>query len=628
MPREIFPIGEFNKGTITVLDETDQPADSACSSENLDPTYVGGLRGRKADEFDDDIIEPDGLRSAHAMYTEEGDLVLSAVVNAKHQNGSDTANDADAVSFDGTSYSNIGTRRGELIPAIASARICGTDGSDNDKVYFVGRNREGDNVVTDAELTYPGSSVTVPCIASVGTSDSSGELPAGKYFYRASLLYEGVQDGPLSIEVGTVVTTGSASRNIVTMDPFNWAGSTAPLPRVSHFRIWRAFSTDTSAVVPDTPYRLIASVDVQKTDYPTSWTTKLDTIVGPWDGTTGVKVYDSGEDQVGDEYENIAGLSSASTSSFVQYRIGHLLGQTLFVGHCTRAGIAEAELLLFRSMVGRPDMFDWANEYLRLPYIPTAITSYEGRLFVFSDHHVFRVNPIGFYIEDQIDQAGTFGPRSVIATDAGLIFANSVGAYAYNGQVLTELSLPLSNSWKGWVSREMQTVYLPDYTAVMFLKLGTSPSAWVYSLNTKRWDYWTFAGENVVTGDPITVAIAGAFNDADGVVYLNEEGIWDPAGHPGDVFTKVRRIASSASERCSWSWTGPQTGLGEPAVEKKFYGSKVDANGTSPTVTHALYGESLHSDKGFKRIQYTVSGDGTDEVRSIGVMFRRMVGKR
>lgn len=391
-------------------------------------------------------------------------------------------------------------------------------------------------------------------------------------------------------------------------------------------RVWRGFSTDTAAEMSDTPYYLIATVDRSKTDYPAARSGVADTIVQT-DGTT-ITVYDNGADQVGDEYENIAGISSAATSSFVQYRIGYLFQNTMFVGHCTKEGVTEAEFMLFRSLVSRPDTFDWANEYLRLPYIPTAITGYEGRLFVFSDRHVFRINPIGFYIEDQIEQAGTYSPRSVLSLDGGLVFANAVGAYLYNGRELKELTTNIGPTWRAWASSDIQAIYLPECMAVMFLKTGMSPSAWVYSFGTGRWDYWTFRALASATNEEVVIASPGAYVDADGDPNIILEGRFDPLGHPTQTYTRVYMIATDESNRYAWSWDGPLTGLGEPEIEKKLYDTLVDAAGTSAVVTYVTEGTDLHSARGFKRIAFSATGAGADQVRSIGVLFRRMEGKR
>lgn len=170
MPRELFHIKDFTKGTVTAVEETDQSPEAAKASVNLDPTYHGGLRGRKGDELLDTLLDLDGLRAAHAMYSAEGDLEFTTLLGAEHQDGTPTAG-ADCLTF-GTGYQalkSIIERRGELIPAVTNVRVCGADSGGNDLVYFGGKDYANDDVVTTAEVPLPDAGLASPGASTVAS---------------------------------------------------------------------------------------------------------------------------------------------------------------------------------------------------------------------------------------------------------------------------------------------------------------------------------------------------------------------------------------------------------------------------------------------------------------------------
>jgi hypothetical protein len=256
-----------------------------------------------------------------------------------------------------------------------------------------------------------------------------------------------------------------------------------------------------------------------------------------------------------------------------------------------------------------------------------ALVGYSNKLYAFGTNHVTRIDPDGFYIEDDFEGYGCYSDKSVIATEYGLFFCNVDGAYWSDGKNIEKISHPISthtySSGVGWddtfgalTTDRIAVTFLAVKNIVIFADVQTGNS-WVYHIIKKRWDYWTLTNNaNSVTSH--------LFNGQFG------EG-WYCNG------TTLYKLFNS-SDYESLEWVSKEF-ADDPSQYKKFY--KVKTTGSNYTTTYgkdgsaptsALTSELLStSDFKAKSLQFkivTTSANTITTVKNVGITYRPMVGKR
>ena len=64
-----------------------------------------------------------------------------------------------------------------------------------------------------------------------------------------------------------------------------------------------------------------------------------------------------------------------------------------FIGKCKHPKVDDASTFLFRSKVGKFDTFDWLLDFVKLPTVPTALISFNGRIWAFDDANTYKIEP-------------------------------------------------------------------------------------------------------------------------------------------------------------------------------------------------------------------------------------------
>ena len=184
----------------------------------------------------------------------------------------------------------------------------------------------------------------------------------------------------------------------------------------------------------------------------------------------------------------------------VDYKLSTQADGCLFVANCSHPQIENGDHFIFKSQPGNLSVFNWAQDYLIMPQVPTAIKSYAGKLYVWDTANMYRVNTMTLQIEDTFEGMGCIGENSVIATDRGMFFCDETNMYMHNGSSVTPIGDPILTSSGGDISHTAwqdiihstppSVTYNAKNGSVYFLfnHNNTSYRAWVYNVRLRRWD--------------------------------------------------------------------------------------------------------------------------------------------
>tara|TARA_Y100001938_G_scaffold151212_1_gene247597 strand:+ start:1901 stop:5827 length:3927 start_codon:yes stop_codon:yes gene_type:complete len=459
------------------------------------------------------------------------------------------------------------------------------------------------------------SSITVAIADGAGEKDNSNLLPDGtdkddnshyyKNFYRISMLYDGYQESCLGETLYS-----NASNN-----PFKHGHKiTIGLlpdkvsPRLSHINIYRGKAFDGSATEPDLDYQLVESVSLDNSGWSSGSNGYVEYVVKDQKG----KNFGS--------YEALTGISPAMTTNWLSYKISEQCAGYLFVGDANNPEITNVGNYIFRSKAGKFSVFNWANEYCALQDKPTALKSYNNILYAFTESNIYAINPNNLSIIDKMEGAGALSQKSIIATDYGMFFADKYGVYLHNGKASKIISTPIYSSdntdltnftWDS-ISTSLETsppmlAFDGERKALMVIfEVSNSSYAWVYSVMTRRWDFWTFV--NKVKS--ITQGKFGEIIASDG---------------------KLMQIGTS-STRKAWEFQSKKITAGFDTYDKSF--SEIHTEGSSGLVTKYKNASNSSfqtltsnrvssSDRKSKSLQVQVVDDnGQRTLESIGVHLR------
>lgn len=423
--------------------------------------------------------------------------------------------------------------------------------------YWIMLRQEGYTGVDRLLFAFTETTVLEPKLES-GTVELVTASAAGSGFqtdhityYKISFTFDGTQEGPLSATTWKYSSRSSSAENVnVTLRL-----SPATLSRrASHLNLYRGDSVATG-IAADGFYRHVLTVPLTREGF-------KEQTESAWEA------YFFDDNSVnGAAYEARVGVSETLDDTFADYEASTLLNGSLFVIGCRHEELPDANYMVFKSKPYRFDTFNWPDEYLRLPEIPTAISSFAGRLLVFSATGVYRIDPENLIIEDYFPGAGAYGQQSLAQTDDGVYFCDVNGIYLTNATGIAYVGLPIRESldgtsyaWKKATHTDFtpKVVYSSQLKQVHFITSYNASHdviSFAFHTPTKRWDAWQLtdsAGAN-----------SGAITGREGELY------WS-------VTSSMEKVASSADTRLPWEWISRKLTLGAPSQRKRFYDVVVD----------------------------------------------------
>jgi hypothetical protein len=353
----------------------------------------------------------------------------------------------------------------------------------------------------------------LPC-AVVDVTTPGALAQTTQYFYKVSIEYDNYEESILSaqepamaIGVGLAIPMfsyhplpGYSSVQIIIKIP----DAIVENPRVTAVNLYRAESVweQTAAgldpppvIVADSLYRQI--IRIPKTD--SAW---VSTIPGSWYGgyppgfvsddssAHGYRYTDIGGDD-GQTYEDRTGISGTLDSNFVNYKLSAVVNSQFVIAQCQHSEITDAGLMIFKSKANRPDMFDWIDDFIKMPTMPVCMLGFNGRLFVFDGGSMYVVNIDEMFIEDAMQGVGVGSPFSALATHHGLFILDRNMPWVHDGTELIPLGAAIIDKWRNQTWDQYSMVAWHERSgAVLFMDLSHGV-AFAYSIASKRWDYWT-----------------------------------------------------------------------------------------------------------------------------------------
>ncbi|QDP50919.1 MAG: hypothetical protein Tp132SUR00d2C45923861_15 [Prokaryotic dsDNA virus sp.] len=485
----------------------------------------------------------------------------------------------------------------------------------------------------DRYTAYGNSSVT---IESVSLPNQTGDyfVANNAYYYKVSFIYDGYQEGPLSDSHWLWNDTFSRAKLVITIKVKN------PSRRLTAVCLYRKDSTTDL-------YKLVEEIPTD-----TGWSKESESYC--------YTLSDSGSLQA--TYETRSGISEVLDTIKIKYGISTEIDGYLFVGDCSHSKIEKASNMVFRSKPGKYSVFDYANDFLVLKSKPTAMANFLGRLYVFDNLNIYRVNPENLVIEDIYEGIGCFGKDSLVVTEKGMFFADKTGAYFHNGQSPIKISERIQKagstevsfggtdnvrdlSWSSIVKNNPKAKPYVFYDAIIDCVLFNieildndatyntpllRQYIWAYSILKQTWNLWELAEDSKI-GKP--------FNGENGEVLI-------------PINNAIYENRGGATKR-DYTWISKKLTMNEDSIMKVF--NKIKINGLSKnlnlggnylessdrllvvTSTGSLSSDSVtYSKTATESSDYKLSGTNKkgrwvqlklenikDNIDSVGIIFRR-----
>ena len=434
-----------------------------------------------------------------------------------------------------------------------------------------------------------------------------------RHFYKVSYLYDGYQEGPLSDDFSTIYP---ADADHVVTATISLKSLSVLSKRISHINLYRATSETTTDARPTGFYRLIGSYKLNE-----SWKEIVGSTSNPsWGNYRQKVIVDNGN--VTASYEALNGISEVITDTLPNYGLSVQLNNQHFIADCSHPLLDNADLFLFKSRPYNFDQFDWSVDLLRLPTKPTALSSFNGRIYAFDENNTYRIEPNSLYIEDTFEGVGCIGSEAVVVTEYGMCFADKNNIYLHKGSQPTAIGTPiLRGDDKSWQNRDTTWASKIVFDAernsfVVMFKYDSNYYAWAFNIARTRWDLWELFA---------TVAPLGTLTGKSGEIFIS------------NGTNLIHYLGGSGND--DWTWHSKKLTMGQDTQTKIFKKTRVAGNTTdcigtfvssegTPTDSSVADGvlDRVYTLSGApsraKWLQYKITAE-SNTVDAIGTIFRR-----
>ena len=476
----------------------------------------------------------------------------------------------------------------------------------------------------------------------VSNITNTGSLQANyEYFYKFSFLFDGYQETNLCTETypyGQGNDKKNSELNIKIAD-------TTQVPnRASDIIVYRAESPTASATIPASLYRLVKQIPLD-----TVWTTATD-------ANTGVISADFTHEDVGTKlgsYESSSGLSEDLSDTLPNYSISAQINNFHFIGKCSHPNIDDASTYIFRSKVSKFDTFDWLFDFVKVPTVPTALMSFNGRLWAFDEANTYKIEPNNLFIEDIFEGVGCLNDDAIVSTDFGMFFADDKNIYHLTSSIAEPIGESIvrgsdasgtGNNITAWQNRNKtyytRAVYDPVRRSVYFSFQGSDNKyyVWAWNIPRKRWDLSSFDdAESTLMPKAVCTLDSGAIlwasNDTATTINFNA------ADAASASKQKLKHYIGHSTLKRNWTWVSKNLTMGNNTQQKRIKDLCIPerikvsstSNGTFPSVGDQL-ADNIASGKGTYR--KTVDTDltkirirldsnvSTDDCSAVGILFK------
>ena len=395
---------------------------------------------------------------------------------------------------------------------------------------------------------------------------------ATKVFYKASLIYDGYQETPLLstpnslFELGATGTPVENKGHTESIDvEIRIKDSYVVSERVTGVALYRAISTsDIPLTSPEGLYRFVEEIPLFQFNH------------NAVRGDQSFTVRDTGDAE--GTYESINGVSENIFSMNVSYTVNAQQNGYHFVGNCKHPQIPDAENYLMRSQAGKFAIFDWTKDFVELPFIPTALIGFQGKIYAFSNSQTAVVNPETLFIEDVIEGVGCINSKTMLVTDSGLVWCDYRNIYLASPAIRPIGSTILNVKNDGWLNiptddkDSIRCGYDSKRKAFLFFftRGTTVHRCWAYSTQKNRWDLFE---------TPEKVMDTTLTKDGATIILLSSN--------------KLAKFLSNTSVNKDWYWESKKLSLGNTMVDKKVRNFKIESNSRNlSNIEYKLDGDS------------------------------------
>jgi len=395
-------------------------------------------------------------------------------------------------------------------------------------------------------------------VGSDGSWNSSND--AKKIFYKFSHIYDGYQESPLGNTFIHVMSSDTQSRLRLNINLHNIAQLSK---RATHLNIYCAVSSNTSSTGPDGFYRLVESVNLDS-----GWTNNTnddDGSVAPaWTEVKSKEILHNGK--VFSSYEARVGINEVIDDTLPNYSISTSLNNQLFIANCHHPKIDDASNYLFKSKPYNYSQFDWSKDFLILPIRPTAIKSFMGRIYVFNEDNMYRVEPNNLFIEDDLVGTGCLNQETIAVSDYGMCFCDDDNIYLHDGRKANPIGDKiLRNNVNAWeLKTAVKAVVFDTFRKafiIFFVNANSENRAWVYSVLRNRWDLWESSAVTAAVSKPHNTVSFLSDHSSASCLYSNGSKL-------------ITYLGDSSSNR-SWNFTTKKLTMSQDTNNKKFYKIKL-----------------------------------------------------
>ena len=268
------------------------------------------------------------------------------------------------------------------------------------------------------------------------------------------------------------------------------------------------------------------------------------------------------------------------------FKTAVVANRQVYVGNVRRElpniGTATQGDAMYKSMPGKFDVFPISRKIeasIQDGDEIVKLEEYADRILQFkkTKMHLINVSQDMEFLEDTFTHKGVLCPGAVCKTDFGIVWANEVGAYFYDGKTVKNLlekrSKQVISDWSSFVGSNPQVGYIPKHRQVIFtMSADATPAGDIYLFDmvTQSWVY----GDSKVTDTDLQ---SNFVNDINGdLVYHEEAGA-------------VKKWNDTAVASSNTSLTTKDIDFGDPSRRKKIYKVYVSYKGDASNV-EARYG--------------------------------------
>ena len=393
-------------------------------------------------------------------------------------------------------------------------------------------------------------------------SDTSNtEFPANvNVKYKVSLIYDGYQESPLSpfFYDKTFSSSARASQDVTV----NISDSYVFNPRVTHIIVYRKNSNNDL-------YRLVKEVP-------------LDSKV--WINESNVNKFIFRDDKKFGSYAALTGINEDREDLSLNYELSAQINDELFVGLAWHKDEEDdVDKYIYKSKPGNFSQFDYVKDFLVLPTVPTALASFNGKIYAFDRNNTYVINPQQMFIEDTFEGVGCLSKDAFVVTEFGMCFADSNNIYLHSGS----MAAPIGNNildvstYEGWtLGWQKAAAYSEDPVGIDPFVFYDGPTnsfvcfvhgscdhqcadnvsrAWVYNISRNRWDYWE--------APQVKKAIQGM----DGDIIISD----------GNIIYNYKKN----STKRDWKWLSKKLSLTKQTNTKRIHRIKLQGTPTLDTIS-------------------------------------------